>query len=160
MTGSPFARTKNHSGSASNTSFCVLLKSKWPTTRIFRACALRTTSPNRSRPGGMERAGIVKGHARRILRDDASHVHETCSRRSLRPRRRAAWGRRSSPSRSGWSGGSGSARASTRIHPRAWRPVRPASRSRSGSSAPLAAITSSPVTVQPRSVSREGRPPA
>jgi hypothetical protein len=105
---------------------------------------------------GKKRAGIVKGHARRIRRDDAPHVHQKRvhaevgdrgdEQSGVDGRIRLAQVGLEETDRLAFPPGS--------IHGRAGEgcfaePV--------GIVGPLAAITSSPATVQPRSVGREGR---
>ena len=84
MTGSPFARTKNHSGCASNTGFCVLLRSKRPITRILSRVRLAHDVAEQIAAG---REGTCWDSETARASDTARRClpcsSETCSRRSL-----------------------------------------------------------------------------
>ena len=90
--GSPLVRLKNHSGCASNTGFCVLLKSKRPITRMPRAWP-RAGRRRRSRgPAAGTRSDSGTGRASGTARRCRPCSRERCWRGTQRPRLTSAFG--------------------------------------------------------------------
>ena len=158
MTGSPFARTEEPLGVGVEDRLLRLAQVEAADHADAARVRLAHDVAEEIAARRQEGAGIVEGHARRILRDDPAHVdRERCSRRSLRRRRRAARGRRveSVSLRLVWR-----KRIGSRFHqdPSTGRAAGEACCAEPiGIVGPLAAIMSNPTTVQPRSVSRERR---